>query len=195
MTQRLLLGILTLGLTLSLAHAQQTPEQRFFLAMADAPQGKTKEAGGDGGKAFQEVFPEGGILVGFDVWEGEYAGTLVVHALCPIYQTLAGRQRGTVHGDKRGGKLVTVEAPEGNAVTGLHIRTGSVVDGLQLMYQKIDYFGYKLTASSSSKSEAVGGEGGKRRSMPLNTNGKPVVGIYGADGLAVDRIGLIYSDK
>lgn len=163
--------------------------------MATLPQAQTKASGGKGGTAFKEIFPEGGILVGFDVWQGPYAGAeSVIFGFKPIYQTLSGRHRGKAQG-KQTGELTTVEAKEGDAVTGASIRTGSVVDGLQVMYQKIDYFGFKLSASSSYKSDPLGGDGGARRISPLTTNGKPVVGIFGGAGLAIDRIGLIYVNK
>lgn len=182
------------------AHAQSssptTPEQRFFAAMLEAPQDQTKTAGGSGGKDFKEVFPEGGILVGFDVWETTYGGAeKVVSAICPIYQTLSGRHRGKVQGSTQNAEKITIEAKEGDAVASVQIRTGSVVDGLQLMYRKIDYFGFQLTASNSYRSDQVGGDGGSRRLSPLTTNGKPIVGIYGGKALVLDRLGLIYADK
>lgn len=172
------------------------PQQRFFTAMAESPQGQTKTAGGSGGKDFKEVFPEGGILVGFDIWETSYGNAeKVISAICPIYQTMNGRQRGKMQGSTQNATKITLEANEGDAVSAVQIRTGAVVDGLQLMYRKIDYFGFQLTASNSYRSDQVGGEGGNKRLSPLSTSGKPIVGIFGGKALVLDRLGLIYADK
>lgn len=197
---RFLLSVLSLlltGLSLQAQTESLTPEQRFFAAMAEAPQDQTKTAGGSGGKDFKEVFPDGGILVGFDVWQAPYGGAeKVIYAICPIYQTLAGRQRGKIQGSKPdNAEKTTIEAKDGDAVSSISIRTGSVVDGLQLQFRKIDYFGFQLTASNSYRSDTVGGDGGAKRLSPLTSNGRPIVGIYGGKALALDRIGLIYADK
>lgn len=173
------------------AASSNTPEARFFTALAAAAQDAVSPVGGQGGTAFKEVFPEGGILVGFDVWQGPYGDAKsVIKAICPIYQTVNGRHRGQVQGEKEG-SLTTVEAKPGDAVVALSVRTGVVVDGLRVQFQKIDYFGFKLTASSSYKSEAIGGEGGSKQVFPITSNGKPIVGIQGGAGRCIDRIGLI----
>lgn len=193
----LALCVLLTGLFLPVQAESLTPEERFFAAMAEAPQDQTKTAGGSGGKDFKEVFPDGGILVGFDVWQAPYGGAeKVIYAICPIYQTLTGRQRGKVQGSKpENAEKITIEAKEGDAVSSISIRTGAVVDGLQLQYRKIDYFGFQLTASNSYRSDVVGGDGGAKRLSPLSSNGRPIVGIYGGKALALDRLGLIYADK
>ncbi len=199
MTHRLPLALCLL-LAILTAHAQtgsQTPEERFFAAMAEAKHDQTKTAGGSGGKDFKEVFPDGGILVGLDVWQAPYGGAeKVIYAIGPIYQTLTGRHRGKVQGSKPAdAELTTLEAKDGDAVASISIRTGSVVDGLQLQYRKIDYFGFKLTATNSYRSDTVGGDGGARRLSPLSSSGKPIIGLYGGQALALDRLGLICADK
>jgi hypothetical protein len=179
----------------SAAPGKVTPEERFFTAMASAGQETTTAAGGEGGTAFTEVFPDGGILVGFDVWLGPYwDASSVVKAICPIYETDKGRQRGKVYGEKNGSP-VTVEAKPGDAVAALNIRTSAIVDGLRVQFQKIDYYGYKLTAASSYKSQAIGGEGGTKRVFPLTSNGRPIIGIHGGAGICIDRLGFIVADK
>jgi hypothetical protein len=172
-----------------------TPEERFFTAMESAEQESTTTAGGQGGTAFKEVFPDGGVLVGFDIWLGPYWNApSVVKAICPIYETAKGRQRGKVYGEKNGSP-VTVEAKPGDAVTALNIRTSAIVDGLRVQFQKIDYYGYKLTAASSYKSDLIGGETGNKRVTPLTSNSKPIIGIHGASGICIDRIGFVVANK
>lgn len=194
--------LLSLLLAGSIALAQRpvppaggTPEERFFSAMTAAVQKQTTTAGGQGGALFKEVFPNGGVLVGFDVWQGPYGDAKsVIKAICPIYETAKGRQRGQVHGEKAGSPI-TVEAKPGDAVVALNIRTASVVDGLRVQFQKIDYYGFKLTAASSYKSDAIGGEGGNKRVAPLTSNGKAIIGIHGGSAICIDRIGFILADK
>jgi hypothetical protein len=172
-----------------------TPEERFFTAIAGAPQAATPTAGSAGGTPFKEIFPDGGILVGFDIWQGPYSTIpSVIKAICPIYETAKGRQRGQVYGEKAGSPI-TVEAKPGDAVMALNVRSESVVDGLRVLFQKVDYFGFRLTAASSYKSDFVGGDGGTKRIFPITSNGKPVVGIHGAAAVCVDRIGFITADK
>lgn len=200
MTFRIGLLVLPGLLAASLSFAQNSssklsPEERFFQTTAVASPNTTAVAGGKGGTPFKEVFPDGGILVGFDVWLGSWGtAETVVRAICPIYETLQGRHRGKVYG-KKDGSPITVEANPGDAVSGINIRTGSVVDGLRVQFQKIDYYGFRLTGENSYKSEPLGGDGGSKRAYPITANGKPVIGIYGSSDVALDRLGFIVSNK
>lgn len=194
----ILLAVIATGAT----HAQlpsptpvaSTPQEHFFTAMASAPQRETKPAGGMGGTPFKEIFPEGGILVGFDVWQGAYGNAQVVCGLTPIYQTLSGRHRGKLSGNKTA-SMVTIEARDGYAVAGMRVTTEGVIDALQLQFQQIDYAALNLTVMGPYKSDSVGGKGRGNHISPVSSNSKPVIGIFGSGAMCIDRIGLVYADR
>jgi hypothetical protein len=167
-------------------------DRRFFDAMAAATPAQTKAAGGSGGGEFYVVGDEGGVLIGFDLWIGSYGGHTVISAICPIFQNASGVYRGRVCGTKRGSPT-TVQAYPGYAVQGIHIRSGHRVDGIDVIFWKIDYAHLKLTGNGGYKSQLVGGEGGSKRRTPLAGGGRPVIGIYGGCGAELDRLGLVYS--
>src|SRR4051794_13352466 len=81
-------------------------EQRFFemlaRAAADENLKNTKKSGGGGGGAFMEIRPEGGYLVGLEVWEGDWAGHQIIRGIRGIFQTPSGRVRGANHGHTAG---------------------------------------------------------------------------------------------
>ncbi|MEI6071518.1 MAG: hypothetical protein WCS31_06980 [Verrucomicrobiae bacterium] len=149
-----------------------------------------------GGTPFKEIFPEGGILVGMDVWRGYYGNAEAVCGLSPIYQTASGRQRGQIYGNKTG-PMVTLEARDGYAVAGVRAGTETVVQSLQLQFQQIDYKTFNLTAIDPYKSDPVGGKSKGNRANPtlILTGSKPIIGIIGSSGMCIDRIGLIYADR
>src|SRR5712671_4132171 len=67
------------------APAMSDIDQRFYAALADAAAyaelESTRKTGGHGGGSFTEIRPEGGILVGFDVWPGNWAGHRIIRGL------------------------------------------------------------------------------------------------------------------
>jgi len=173
-------------------------EKRFYAALAEAAarsdREETKKSGGHGGGEFTEVRPEGGLLVGFEVWRGNYAGHLVIRGIRPIFQTAAGRLKGKGHGNVKGEPGVTVEAKEGYAVAAIEARGGDRLDGFEVLFWKIPPSMWRLNAEGSYKSEWIGGKGGGKSRHPLGSNGQPVLGIFGASGAEVDRMGLIYAE-
>ncbi len=70
--------------------------------MAVAPQDQTKTAGSSGGKDFEKSSPT--AASSSVSMSGRLYGNAekVIYAICPIYQTLAGRQRGKSQGSKPG---------------------------------------------------------------------------------------------
>ena len=170
---------------------------RFYEALAAAATKAgaeyTKKVGGHGGTDFFEVSPEGAILVGFELWEGDYYGHRIIRGIRPIFQTAHGRVPGKVHG-KQHGQPTKVEAKDGYAVAATEARGGDRLDGIQVLFWKIHGFDVSLDAEGSYKSDWIGGGGGRKALHPLSSNGSPVIGISGASGDDVDRVGLVYGE-
>lgn len=181
--------------------AQSNDEKRLYLTLArEAQQANlenTKRVGGVLGDSFAETYPQGGILVGFDVWEGVYnAGVpLVIRGICPIFQTATGRVRGQNHGSTRGKPTMTVEAKPGYAVAALEARGGNVLDGFQVLFWKVNTFDARLDAEGTYKSAWIGGSGGEKARHPLSSDGRAVIGVTGEGKSFISRIGLLYGDQ
>lgn len=172
-------------------------EQRFYDILARAAAGdleKTKKSGGSGGGKFRELRPEGGLLVGFETWHGDWNGHRIIRGIRPIFQTAAGRIRGAGHGNTPGDPHATVEAKEGYAVAAIKTHGGDRLDGFQVLFWKIRPSMARLDAEGAYKSEWVGGKGGGKSRHPLSSDGRPVIGIAGASGADIDRLGLIYAE-
>jgi len=200
---RISLAVMSLACLSDTAISQQPTgsdaiEKRFYASLAAAANKaateNTKKVGGKGGGQFFEVVPEGAILVGFDVWKGDWSGHLSIRGIRPIFQTSHGRVPGKVHG-RQSGDPIRVEAKEGYAVAAIEARGGDRLDGFQVLYWKIHATDVSLDAEGSSKSEWVGGGGGRKALHPLTSNGNAVIGITGASGEDVDRLGLVYCER
>ena len=174
-------------------------DKRFYETLARGAAStdleKTKKSGGSGGGTFAEVCPQGGLLVGFEVWEGDWAGHRIIRGLRPIFQTASGRVRGSSHGDTPGQPHKTAEAKDGYAVAALEIRGGDRLDGFQLLFWKIRPAMGRLDAEATYKSDWIGGEGGGKARNALSSDGRAILGIYGASGADMDKLGLIYLPK
>lgn len=174
-----------------------TPEQRFYATLAAAGTGtnlgKTDTVGAPTGTDYGDTQPEGAVLVGLDLWKGNFENNLVIRGVCPIFQTATGRVRGPKRGNCDGSPTTT-EAKPGFAVAGIEAKGGLRVDGLEIVFMRIHVSGIALDSSGSYKSEWVGGKGGgkPRRLVP---NQKPIIGIFGGAGSELDRIGLLYYDR
>jgi hypothetical protein len=156
---------------------------------------ETKKSGGHGGGNFAEARPEGGLLVGFEVWKGDWSGHMIIRGIRPIFQLATGRVKGESHGTTHGLPHLTVEAKDGYAVAGLEPRGGDRLDGFQVLYWKIQPSMQRLDAECAYKSDWVGGGGGGKSKHPLSSDARPVIGIFGASGADMDRLGLIYADS
>jgi hypothetical protein len=176
-----------------------TIDERFYTALARGAAStdleKTKKSGGSGGGAFAEVRPEGAYLVGFDVWEGDWSGHRIIRGMRAIFQTATGRIRGSGHGHTSGHPSKVVEANEGYAVAAMEVRGGDRLDGFQLLFWKIRPAMWRLDADASYRSDWIGGSGGGKARNALSSDGRPVLGIFGASGSDMDRLGLIYLPK
>ena len=187
--------VLVAGLAPQAPAAVPAAQQRFFTSLkADGRKTvlvKTKTVGSPTGIEYADIAPEGqGLIVGFDFWTSNYGQSLVVNGVCPIYLT----PKGKVRGKKRGyviGNLVTVEARDGFAVSGVAVKGGDRMDQVQVEFMRIDHAAQSLEPATLYKSAWTGGKGG-RRERQLTGNARPVVGIHGASGDALDRFGLLY---
>ena len=155
--------------------------------------GKTKAGGGMGGKDFTDS-KQGAILVGLEIWKGEYGGDDVIRAVRPIYETPTRRITGRIYGNKIGASQ-KLEAREGFAVAGIEVRTtGDVVEDIRVLFWQIHESGPSLDAADAYKAESGGSSHG-RPFKQLSANGKIVTGIFGGSAIAVDSIGLLYIDR
>jgi hypothetical protein len=175
-----------------------TIEQRFYAALAEASRSagseKTKKVGGKGGGNFIDVQSEGAILVGFEIWQGDYSGHRIIRGIRPIFQTANGRVSGAVHGVENGDST-KVEAKDGYAVAAIEARGGDRLDSIQALFWKIRAADVSLEAEGAYKSDWIGGKGGSKSLHPLTSHGNPVIGISGASGDDVDRVGLVYCER
>jgi hypothetical protein len=79
-------------------------------------------------------------------------------------------------------------ARPGYAVGGLLIKSGLLIDRLQVIFMRIGSDG--LIPDDTYNSEWVGGPGGPNQKT-LGGDGRPVIGIYGDYRKIVPRLGLI----
>ena len=152
--------------------------------------------GGTDGEDFSEVRPEGGILVGFDVWLGYTPAPEnhpVIGGLTPIFQTPAARVRGSKRGTGAGDP-VTIEAKPGFAVAGITAKGGARLDGFKVTFMRIHQLGFDLDPSDAYGSEWIGGANGSKEDY-LFPRQKIVTGIFGASNDQICKLGLLYCDQ
>ena len=136
---------------------------------------ETKVVGGAFAKhEFQEVPPEGALLIGFELGLGKFVNNDVIHYVRPIYLTAVGEKKGTAFG-RVPLKVFTIKAKDGYAVGALNIRGGGGLDGLSLTFMKIDKDG--LNKDVAYKSPWSGGSGGGLGEV--GGDGSPIIGICG----------------
>jgi hypothetical protein len=146
------------------------------------------EIAGKADKPWQDVAREGGYLVGVKAGAGGWFQFKVLGGLTPIFATA----RGTREGQRRAGKGGTeVMAKDGYAVGGLMVRSGEVINAIQVVFMRINLDGATLNPQDYYVSDWLGGEGGGKP-KEINTRGKMVVGLTGSTESTVQSIGLIY---
>lgn len=182
-----------LALAYPVSTAPGTAPEPFFAAVKagskKASLSRTKTVGAPTGIDYFDTQGDGGIVVGFDFWTSNYTNHLVINGVCPIYQTTKGRMRGKARG-YRVGNLVTAEARDGFAVSGVTAKSGDRMDRVQVEFMRINYPTRDLDPNSLYKSGWIGGKGGIK-DHHLTGGGKLIVGIYGASGDELDRFGLL----
>ena len=137
---------------------------------------------------WQDIHPEGGVLVGFEVKKGAWFQFSVAKGVRPIYRTATGLQRGIQRGPA--GKDQEVIAKDGYAVGGVLVRLGSVLDAFQVVFMKVKPDGLTLDPADRYVSEWLGGNSGK--AIELHTRGRVAIGITGSmDKDTVEALGLV----
>jgi hypothetical protein len=152
---------------------------------------------------FSELPPEGAILVGFDLGIGNFMDIETIYALRAVYRTEDGEASYGEHGlfkDKHTtGKRVIkskvlrtmrVRARPGYAVGGLTIRSGLNINGLSIMFMRIN--GATLDPRQTYESDWIGDRTGGSEAS-ISGDGAPVVGVFGnKDQDHVIALGLTY---
>lgn len=156
------------------------------------PRIRAERVFGGAGPQFRDTAPEKGMLVGFEVGLGKWAGTSdVVSAIRPIYVDQRGREvLGDQHG-KLNGRKIRVRAKRGYAVGAITAKSVAALDGFSVTFMKVK--NGRLDPDDSYESEWVGGGG----SLPQRTasgNGAPAIGIAGrGDDANCAAMGLIFA--
>jgi hypothetical protein len=122
---------------------------------------------------FEDLLPEGGVLIGFFAAEPESAH---VGFLQPIYLTGQGEKIGQPYGECSKKPVQCLKAKPGYAVGALDLRKGGILDGISVTFMKVQ--GEKLDSADSYVSPWIGGKGGAPASY--TSNGALVVGIHGS---------------
>jgi hypothetical protein len=129
--------------------------------------------GSPSGTEFIDVAPRGGILVGLILSKGtNWGGAL--RAVQPIYQVEDRYELGQRHG-LAGGSEVRVLARPGYAVAGLRVRSGLVLDAVQVLFMRWE--GKRLISREAYESDWVGGDGGGP--AEFFAEGRALAGVFG----------------
>jgi len=176
-----------MGLLIAAAVTQADP-------VSNANLRQTPTAGGQSGKDFSETQPDGGALVGLDVWKGEYYRALVIGAIRAVYQTDKGStMRGEIHGRGKGDADVTLQSKT----------PGSPIVGIETVDDKQQVVAMRVKFANGEMSEWFGRDVPKNlpaNRMPRNLETKHLnvssikgaLGIYGGADGTLFRFGLLY---
>lgn len=130
-------------------------------------------AGSDRGEAFRDQAPVGGLLVGLRCSTREDWGG-VLQAVEPVYQVGGDYQLGSRFGAP-GGDEAELIARAGYAVGGINVRTGAMLNAVQLVFFRIN--GRTLDASDNYLSEWLGCDGGQ---LYLLEPPGPITEVFGS---------------
>ncbi|MGD0900572.1 MAG: trypsin-like peptidase domain-containing protein, partial [Thermoguttaceae bacterium] len=158
-------------------YVQPRPQQPAPVAVAKAAENTI--LGGMADPQFTDLAPEGGVLIGFEVGIGKWAGVNdIICAIRPIFRTRAGGEvLGKQHGTNTS-RLLRVKAKSGYAVGGITAKSTLVLDGFSVTFMR--YNGHALTPAGSYESEWMGYTGNSRQTR-LGGDGTPVIGIAGKE--------------
>jgi len=149
----------------------------------------TPTFGRGNGRAFSDIPDEGALLIGF-VTTLTSSDPKALRSVQPIYRSGSqGRFLGLRHGGK--GEEVLIEARDGYAVGAVTVGSdegSKLVRGVKVTFMRIGMDG--LDPNRSYDSEWVGVR--DVRPMRLSSNGRPILGVSGRQGLALDRIALVF---
>ena len=158
------------------------------LSSPDVSTQRTRRLGGGGGGQNTDLPAPLALLVGFKVRTGDFAGHNVVTGLQAIFHSPKGTIYGNVRGPEEPGDWVVAE--DGYAVGAIRAKSGDRLDGFEMVFMKINPSGTGLDPNDSYTSRWIGGHGGGGPST-IGDDGRPVVGVFGGNGLEIDSLGLI----
>jgi len=157
-------------------------------AVADSTRLATTEVAGRDRDPWRDV-PKGGMpLIGFKGATGGWFQFTVLGSLQPIFLA----PEGPTDGRKRGhaGDGPSIVAKEGYAVGGILVKSGEVIDGLQILFMRMKPDGLSLDPQDFYISDWLGAGGGKGRE--ITAKGKLVVGVTGTTTSVVESLGLVF---
>jgi serine/threonine protein kinase/phage FluMu protein Com len=139
---------------------------------------------------FEEIPPEGGILVGFEVGIGKavFRKEEISPGLRPIFLTEKGEVTGALRG-KQGERTVVVKAKPGYAVGAIDLQFNAFdgIESFRLTFMRIDKDG--LQQDQSYQSDWIVGNG--QKAQFLTGKGAFIVGIHGRQGIQCFALGLV----
>jgi hypothetical protein len=144
--------------------------------------------------AFEEVPPEGALLIGFEITLGKFIQDDVIDSLRPIFLTAKGEVRGQTHGQPSD-RLITVKARQGYAVGAVAVTRHLRIDGLKITFMRVEKKGLDPDQSYQSPNIArIGGMYGPGQTV--TGHGALIIGICGkSDGRVCDALGLVLRGK
>ena len=147
-------------------------------------------AGKETSRAFHDLGPDNGVLIGFEYTLGTTAeGAKFVESLTPLFVRPAGKAHGTLRGTLRPGNPATVlEARPGFAVSALEARGSSGIEAFRVTFSR--YENGALDPSERYTTKWFGGESTEPAKV-LRTDTRAIVGIYGKADTAISELGLI----
>jgi len=149
---------------------------------------RVKAAGGHGGGPFEYVPAKPSVLIGFEYTTSTfYGGHLTIKSLRPIFRNSKGESLGDWHGVPHG-EVRREKAKNGYVVAGIVAKSGHRIDGMCVIYMRVENGRLKL--DDTYRSGWIGGRGGGGETQ-YAANGCPIVGVYGRQGHDIDAIGFV----
>jgi S1-C subfamily serine protease len=157
--------------------------------------GQTRDTAqaGTGDVSFRDPGPS--LLIGFYLnYNGKAGEDLLISSIRTIALTGGGRSSRSLHGSRVDRQSIRVEAKPGYAVGGLKLKAGSGINGMIVVFMKIN--GRQLDPKDSYESEYYGGPGGAWKTLGMD--GSLIIGTYGkvsSDSTSLMGLGLITTPK
>ena len=153
---------------------------------------KTPSIGGasDAGRAFHDLGPDRGILIGLEYTIGTTAeGAKAIESITPIYVRPAGKAHGTLRGTRQPGNPATVlEARPGFAVAALEARGSGGITAFRVTFMR--YENGALDPAERYVTKWFGSDSAEPAKL-LRTDTRPIVGVYGRADAGISEFGLI----
>jgi hypothetical protein len=163
---------------------QPRPSGKAGGADADATEGRTALAGGEGGSKVAPAASNGNPVLGFRYVFGNWAGHQVFRTFDPLFESPA---PGTAAAIATGTQTVLARA--GYVVGGLVVASDAVSPvAIRVMF--VHWNDGKIDATDSYSSPWIG-EPGSAHQQQLAGTGEKVIGTFGRKGLNVNAIGLL----